>query len=306
MAKLPLARVAALVVVALSLAGCGHLGGIGQPALTERECMARVMYFESNRSSDDGMLAVGTVVMNRLESPKYPKSVCGVVGQPRQFADGALTNSLNKRHSSWARAERNADAVLSGERHAGVGSAMFFHTHGYTYPYRNMHYVTLAGGNVFYEKRAPGTFTPRDPNTMLAYRAPKPEAEPRIQLAAAEETAEQAAEPPAEPVRRRRQPVTLASSENARDTQPMRIAPRLAPAPVQVAEAPRPSPVRTFLPREQPIRESAPARPPVQVAAAALPPAKPRPIVLAMLDEPRPRTAPRSIADLIEMDLKQR
>ena len=34
--------------------------------------MTRVMYFESNRSSAEGMLAVGTVVMNRVESASFP------------------------------------------------------------------------------------------------------------------------------------------------------------------------------------------------------------------------------------------
>jgi len=29
---------------------------------------------------------------------------------------------------------------------------MFFHTAGYHFPYKNMHYVAAAGGNVFYEK----------------------------------------------------------------------------------------------------------------------------------------------------------
>ncbi|MDD9332228.1 MAG: cell wall hydrolase, partial [Bartonella sp.] len=34
--------------------------------LTERQCLMRAMYFESNRSSREGMIAVGTVVMNRV------------------------------------------------------------------------------------------------------------------------------------------------------------------------------------------------------------------------------------------------
>jgi spore germination cell wall hydrolase CwlJ-like protein len=164
----------ALALLAVSLGACGYMPAelVGpRVQLTERECMARVMYFESNRSSDDGMLAVGTVVMNRLQSPKYPKSVCGVAGQPNQFAQGALTNAVNERSPSWAKALRMADAVLSGERHAGVRRAEFFHTTGYTFPYRNMHYVALAGGNAFYEKLTPGTFTPGmppEPGTMLA------------------------------------------------------------------------------------------------------------------------------------------
>ncbi|MGT2479517.1 hypothetical protein ACU4GR_13015 [Methylobacterium oryzae CBMB20] len=46
-----------------------------------------------------------------------------------------------------------ADAVLAGERHPKVGKAMYFHTAGRHYPYNNMHYVAVAGGNAFYEKR---------------------------------------------------------------------------------------------------------------------------------------------------------
>ena len=52
------------------------------------------------------------------------------------------------------------------------------------------------------------------------------------------------------------------------------------------------------------------AAPPMSrpVLAAASPPIRPKPIVVAMLSEPRARPAhsPRSIEDLIEMDLHQR
>lgn len=128
--------------------------------------MTRVMYFESNRSSPEGMLAVGTTVMNRLDNPKYPKSVCAVVGQPHQFAPGALDKPMVPRLA--ARAASVADRVLAGERHPAMGpDAMFFHTAGLTFPYNNMHYVLVAGGNAFYEKRSPAEiaamarYTPR-------------------------------------------------------------------------------------------------------------------------------------------------
>ena len=127
-------------------------------ALTDRECMTRVMYFESNRSSPDGMLAVGTTVMNRVAARGYPKTVCGVVGQPGQFASGVLTRSMNPRQA--ARVAAVADSVLDGARHPQVGDAMFFHTLGYSFPYTNMRYVAVAGGNAFYRKVAPGQGTP--------------------------------------------------------------------------------------------------------------------------------------------------
>ena len=128
------------------------LAGCAASMLSEHDCMTRVMYFESNRSSPEGMLAVGTTVMNRLEAPGYPKTVCGVVGQPRQFADGVLDKPMTPRAAALA--AEVADKVLAGERHPQVGDAMFFHTAGYTFPYRNMHYVVVAGGNAFYEKRS--------------------------------------------------------------------------------------------------------------------------------------------------------
>lgn len=146
----------ACVLGLAALSGCrAHAPGLGFAGfrhLSERECLVRAMYFESNRSSDDGLVAVGTVVMNRVESSAYPATICGVVGQPNQFADGVLRNPMTSR--SLPRVERAADAVLAGQRHPGVGRAKFFHTAGLTFPYRNMHYVLVAGGNAFYEKRS--------------------------------------------------------------------------------------------------------------------------------------------------------
>ena len=47
-----------------------------------------------------------------------------------------------------------AEAVLKGERHPKLGKDVkFFHQAGLTFPYTNMHYVHVAGGNAFYEKR---------------------------------------------------------------------------------------------------------------------------------------------------------
>ena len=116
----------------------------------ERDCLMRAMYFESNRSSNEGLLAVGTVVMNRVESQKFPNNVCSVVGQPRQFAPGVMTRRMQ---GNTAELERLADDILDGKRHPGVKSAKFFHQAGLKFPYNNMHYVLVAGGNAFYEKR---------------------------------------------------------------------------------------------------------------------------------------------------------
>lgn len=156
-------------VVSIALSGLAACGTIST-ASNERQCMARAMYFESVRSSDDGMLAVGTVVMNRVKSGKYPKTVCGVVGQRNQFAPGVLSRPMTEGRSR-ERAERIAGQVLSGKRHRGVGNAMFFHTAGRTYRFENMHYVAIEGGNAFYERRP--TQRRYIPRTVVAQAGPR-------------------------------------------------------------------------------------------------------------------------------------
>ena len=100
--------VAVAVAAASLLAGCGTLSPFAH--LSSRDCLARAMYFESNRSSDDGMLAVGTVVMNRVADREYPKSVCGVVGQKNQFAPGVLVKPMKPKASR----DKSSETFLIG------------------------------------------------------------------------------------------------------------------------------------------------------------------------------------------------
>lgn len=162
--RLPLSAVVLTCVLAGCTQGTGVLDEIATSSITstrttavaysgsmkERECLARAMFFESVRSSRDGLVAVGTVVMNRLESKRYPDSICGVVGQKNQFAPGVLTRKMNSKALPDVMAA--ADSVLKGERHPAVKRAKHFHQAGLKFPYNNMHYVLTAGGNSFYEK----------------------------------------------------------------------------------------------------------------------------------------------------------
>ncbi len=160
------ARPLAVIGLSLTLGACTQSADIFDSVTTssidrkanvaysasERECMARAMFFESIRSSREGLVAVGTVVMNRVNSPEFPNTVCGVVGQKNQFAPGVMTRKMNA--SGLPDVMAAADAVLAGERHPKVHTAKYFHQAGLTFPYPNMHYVLEAGGNAFYERRS--------------------------------------------------------------------------------------------------------------------------------------------------------
>ena len=149
----------------------------------ERDCLARAMFFESRRSSREGLVAVGTVVMNRAKAPEYPDTVCGVVGQKNQFAPGVLSRPMNSKALPDVMAA--ADAVLKGERHPKIGNAKFFHTAGLKFPYKNMHYVHVAGGNAFYEKRsrARRAAEPVRQQTEIASAVPLPQSRPVLEVA---------------------------------------------------------------------------------------------------------------------------
>lgn len=133
--------------------GVTHINGVKTYTYSPKDvnCLERAMFFESNRSSPDGLIAVGTVVMNRLASSQYPDTICGVVGQKNQFAPGVLTRKMNS--AALPDVQAAADAVLKGKRHQGIKKSLFFHTAGLKFPYKNMHYTVVAGGNAFYEKR---------------------------------------------------------------------------------------------------------------------------------------------------------
>ena len=136
----------------------------------DKECLERAMFFESNRSSRDGMIAVGTVVMNRLRSGNHGSTICQVVGEPGQFAPGVMTRPMNSK--AMPDVEEAAEAVLKGERKAKLKNTMYFHTAGLRFPYKNMHYTMVAGGNAFYEKRG-RNWQPLPDEPMVASATPR-------------------------------------------------------------------------------------------------------------------------------------
>lgn len=177
-------------------------------SLKDKECLQRAMFFESNRSSRDGMIAVGTVVMNRLRSGQHGNTICEVVGEKGQFAPGVLTRPMNSR--ALPDVEEAADAVLRGERKAKLKNTMYFHTAGLRFPYKNMHYTMVAGGNAFYEKRG-RNWQPLPDEPMVAMASDKQQkidptapvlvasAEPVVKTIVRPDSAKQAAMNAAEP-----------------------------------------------------------------------------------------------------------
>jgi len=74
--------------------------------VNEMHCLAKNIYFEARGESLKGKIAVANVTMNRVDSPKYPNTICGVVYQAKyskwwQEHNGSLVPIRNQCQFSW-------------------------------------------------------------------------------------------------------------------------------------------------------------------------------------------------------------
>jgi N-acetylmuramoyl-L-alanine amidase len=97
----------------------------------DMECLAKNIYFESRNQSHLGQISVAHVTLNRLVDDRYPNTICDVVQQGRQNADGSMRrhqcqfswycDGLSDRprndemwEQSWDIAEESMDLYIQG------------------------------------------------------------------------------------------------------------------------------------------------------------------------------------------------
>ncbi len=97
------------------------------PGAAALQCLTEALYFEARGEPVSGQRAVAEVILNRVDHPAFPDSVCGVVNQSGQFSYKG--GSLRMRERSAAmRAEKIAREALSGAPRSLTGGATYFHT----------------------------------------------------------------------------------------------------------------------------------------------------------------------------------
>lgn len=98
----------------------------------DRKLLANLIYCEARGESYDGKVAVGSVVINRVLSERFPNTVVGVIYAPGQFAPVTSTkNSLalalaEDRATRYPDCYRAADEAMQG--YSNVGKCVFFRT----------------------------------------------------------------------------------------------------------------------------------------------------------------------------------
>ena len=102
--------------------------------LTNLVCLAIAIYFEAAGEPYAGKLAVAEVVMNRVESPRYPNTPCDVIQQHKQFSFveefgmevPELKNALDQQ--AWQHGLYAAHKALSGAVYGLTDGAMHYYT----------------------------------------------------------------------------------------------------------------------------------------------------------------------------------
>lgn len=124
------------------------------------ECLTQAIYFEARGESLEGQIAVAEVVLNRVDSQLYPRSVCGVVKQRGgggcQFSYVCDGNTDRMREKVAADlAGRIARAMLDEAPRVLTQGATHFHVAGLRPDWsRRFAKTAKIGAHVFY--RQPG------------------------------------------------------------------------------------------------------------------------------------------------------
>lgn len=98
-------------------------------------CLAEALYFEARGETAEGVFAVAEVILNRVDSNRFPDTVCKVVNQGtgRKYAcqfsytcDGIP--DVVSEHRAMTRMEKIADVMLDGAPRELTDGALYYHT----------------------------------------------------------------------------------------------------------------------------------------------------------------------------------
>ena len=126
----------------------------------QMSCLAEALYFEARGEPIEGQLAVGEVILNRVEDTRYPSSICKVVNQGtgRRFAcqftytcDGKLETVHERK--PYEMALKIAKILMTTHDRKLTRGSTHYHSN-YVNPMwsKNFERVTKFGRHIFYRQ----------------------------------------------------------------------------------------------------------------------------------------------------------
>lgn len=133
---------------------------------TQLTCLTRNIYWEAASEPFEGKVAVAQVTMNRMNSGKFPDTVCGVVHQKTEIYNKIVcqfswlcentyrTKPIHRK--MYEESEEVAKMVmLEGFRLKTLNEALYYHA-DYVNPRWNKEKVTQIGRHIFYKDKSNG------------------------------------------------------------------------------------------------------------------------------------------------------
>jgi len=126
----------------------------------EWSCLTEALYFEARGETVKGQFAVAEVILNRVDSQRFPNSVCGVVNQGtgRKFAcqftytcDGRAERVTEP--AAYEQVGKVARAAMAGAPRRLTAGATFYHTNAVSPRWaRKFRRTTTIGVHRFYRR----------------------------------------------------------------------------------------------------------------------------------------------------------
>ena len=124
------------------------IGDTGVAGDSDIHCLATAVYFEARGEPMEGQLAVAQTILNRVESGRYPPTVCGVINQPRQFTyNRARTPSAG---NDWETAQAIARIAARDMWREVAPNALSFHAKRVAPNWAGKIRVAVIGNHIFY------------------------------------------------------------------------------------------------------------------------------------------------------------
>lgn len=142
----------------MKLAWLLWLASVMPQDVSDRTCLATMIYLEARSETQLGQAAVAEVAMRRRESGRWGNDVCKVVGAPGQFALSTTNkNYMLRNPDAWSTAWQVADSTLQmwnlpdAQRTFVVPDASHFVAEEFASPnWTNSHKVAVIGAHSFY------------------------------------------------------------------------------------------------------------------------------------------------------------
>jgi N-acetylmuramoyl-L-alanine amidase len=124
-------------------------------------CLALALYHEARGEPSTGQMMVAKVIVNRMESKKFPSDMCGVIMQPRQFSfvrKGLVP--VPKDEEAWKISKTLAQEIMDDPSVLPSTSADHYHTTKVRPVWRkSLHRIVRIGKHVFYSYDPPKNLT---------------------------------------------------------------------------------------------------------------------------------------------------